>query len=454
MSQLPQPAQIHTSKSSQTSQPNLAAEKLSEKEDRRKFFPVPPEAATNFRPAVGNELFELAMRLSAQRKAKSNEAHVNAKSGSKPETSYLKQSKSQNHMGNASQDMRKINHITSEEIPSEKEDPQSVAHKRIGEEDLEKEELISESKKERSGSKQSKKRKEDKPNLSHGIDSRKSNGNDVNTFQGQEKKGRTEANSQGKIQESKDVDMVEDRNEHELVYQISEGNQSQNGILQGFPALFNPSRGVRRFPKQDRLSSTEFSLSQRPNFNLQFGSSLPSSSKSDKKKADSQSLQETNQKRSRNKTVGEQSQNKSSSLTKGKGDELEKSPPNSTHEGKLTGLQEGENAPDPPKNIKDLAREPVTLSPEAIFRQHDDSGDRETHSPGSAMIEPTMHAFQSLMGTRNDVGALKEPQTIENAHNKSQGDSLLILVYQPPQLIQSILKVAHDCFLYTVKSYS
>lgn len=44
--------------------------KLIEKEERRKLYPVPPEAAANFRPAVGKELVEQATQASAARRSK------------------------------------------------------------------------------------------------------------------------------------------------------------------------------------------------------------------------------------------------------------------------------------------------------------------------------------------------------------------------------------------------
>lgn len=44
--------------------------KEAEKAERRKAYPVPPEAAANFRPAVGRELVEHAMQISAAKRAK------------------------------------------------------------------------------------------------------------------------------------------------------------------------------------------------------------------------------------------------------------------------------------------------------------------------------------------------------------------------------------------------
>lgn len=46
------------------------ASKQAEKVERRKRYPVPPEAATNFRPAVGKELVEHALQASAAKRAK------------------------------------------------------------------------------------------------------------------------------------------------------------------------------------------------------------------------------------------------------------------------------------------------------------------------------------------------------------------------------------------------
>ena len=59
------------------------AAKLAEKEERRKHYPVPPEAAANFRPAVGKELVEHALRQSAAKKSQSLEVQHLAKSDAK-----------------------------------------------------------------------------------------------------------------------------------------------------------------------------------------------------------------------------------------------------------------------------------------------------------------------------------------------------------------------------------
>lgn len=59
------------------------AAKLAEKEERRKHYPVPPEAAANFRPAVGRELVEHALKQSAAKRSQSQEVQHLAKSDAK-----------------------------------------------------------------------------------------------------------------------------------------------------------------------------------------------------------------------------------------------------------------------------------------------------------------------------------------------------------------------------------
>ena len=59
------------------------AAKLAEKEERRKHYAVPPEAAANFRPAVGKELVEHALKHSAAKKSQSQEVQYLAKSDAK-----------------------------------------------------------------------------------------------------------------------------------------------------------------------------------------------------------------------------------------------------------------------------------------------------------------------------------------------------------------------------------
>ena len=53
---------------------NLQYTKLAEKAERRKAYPIPPDAATNFRPAVGKDLVEHAMQASAEKRAKQDQA--------------------------------------------------------------------------------------------------------------------------------------------------------------------------------------------------------------------------------------------------------------------------------------------------------------------------------------------------------------------------------------------
>ncbi len=48
--------------------------KQAERFERRKLYPIPPDAATNFRPAVGKELVEHALQISAAKRAKASQA--------------------------------------------------------------------------------------------------------------------------------------------------------------------------------------------------------------------------------------------------------------------------------------------------------------------------------------------------------------------------------------------
>ena len=57
-----------------TGQQSPQEAKEAEKAERRKLYPVPPDAAANFRPAVGRELVEHAMQASAAKRAKAGHA--------------------------------------------------------------------------------------------------------------------------------------------------------------------------------------------------------------------------------------------------------------------------------------------------------------------------------------------------------------------------------------------
>ena len=421
-----------------------AAQKALEKEQRRLKFPVPPEAAINFRPSVGNELFEHAMKLSAEKKNRSNHMHTQAKSATvsttQPSSAFALAS-----MGPADFAIPTLHNTlpstTSVESSHKEEDMEhspSASNTEDGNKHLHGEKGFTEPEQSALDSKQKKSKVQKAGVQSRDTSDLKRNDNRAapvfNNGQGTLQTG--DGKSDNGFSPSKEPASMREKN-----HQKSTSNSKLTDESNTDPSWLRViDQAKEAVPKEGKLSShtilfsrdsrypslqgfaSQKNLQYKVRSNWQHDAIEPSYTAKFKTVSKSRigphlsfktiKSNPTNQKDSKVTTVQtkkhqEESQypnehrshafEDSTKLDKAKSFKV-------PSEGDLTGLQSKENASDPPKGLQELARQPITLSaPRLDQLATATAGSHSFGSPGSAMIEPTVHALQSVVAKQSKI---------------------------------------------------
>ena len=431
------------SQSSQRSSSSLqavsktAAQKALEKEKRRLMFPIPPEAAINFRPSVGNELFDHAMKLSAEKKNRSNHMHTQAKSATvsttQPSSAFALAS-----MGPADFAIPTLHNTlpstTSVESSHKEEDMEhspSASNTEDGNKHLHGEKGFTEPEQSALDSKQKKSKVQKAGVQSRDSPSIERNDNRAapvfNNGQGTLQIGDEESDnsfspskepasirennnpkrtSRSKLTDESHTDpswlRVIDQGEEAVSkedelssHRILFSKDSRNPSLQGFSSQKDLQYKVRSNWQHDAIEPNHTATfktisTSESGPQLQFKSTNTNSTIQKDMKDTALQTKKNQEKR--------QHPNEHRSHALGKTTKNKARP----SEGDLTGLQSKENASDPPKGLQELARQPITLSaPRLDQLATATAGSHSFGSPGSAMIEPTVHALQSVVATQS-----------------------------------------------------